>query len=140
ESVGEVIKVGKKDVEVVFGDLKSKIKINRLEKVSRGMLKKIEKEMISTFRGIDINKRQAEFSPDIDVRGKRAEEAITILGNFLDNAILFGAPSVRIIHGKGDGILRQILREELKTYREVRSCKDEHADRGGAGISVVEFH
>ena len=140
ESVGEVIKVGKKDVEVVFGDLKSKIKINRLEKVSRGMLKKIEKEMISTFKGIDINKRQAEFSPDIDVRGKRAEEAITILGNFLDNAILFGAPSVRIIHGKGDGILRQILREELKTYREVRSCKDEHADRGGAGISVVEFH
>jgi DNA mismatch repair protein MutS2 len=58
----------------------------------------------------------------------------------LDNAILFGVPSVRIIHGKGDGILRQILREELKTYREVRSCKDEHADRGGAGISVVEFH
>ena len=75
----------------------------------------------------------------MDLRGKRVEEALAIVGGFLDDALLFGVPVVRIIHGKGDGILRQVLREEMKTYREITSAHDEHADRGGAGITVVEF-
>jgi DNA mismatch repair protein MutS2 len=140
QSVGEVIQIGKKDAEVIFGDLKSKIKLHRLEKISKGVLKKIEKESASPIRGIDINKRKANFSQDLDVRGKRAEEALAILAGFLDDAILFGNPSVRLIHGKGDGILREIYREELKSYREVKSYHDEHADRGGSGITVVEFY
>lgn len=139
ESVGEVLKINKQDLEVMFGDLKSKIKLKRLEKISRGALKKIEKEYSSSLRGIDIIQRKAHFSHDIDVRGKRAEEAIVILGRFIDDAILFGTPSVRIIHGKGDGILREVLREEMKSYKEIGSCRDEHADRGGAGITIVEF-
>ena len=140
QSVGEVLQIGKKDVEVIFGDLKSKIKLNRLEKISKGTLKKIEKEHTSTFKGIDINARKANFKQDLDVRGKRADEALMVLGGFLDDAILFGTPNVRIIHGKGDGILRQVLREELNSYQEVRAFHDEHADRGGAGITVIEFH
>ncbi len=140
QAVGEVMQIGKKDAEVIFGDLKSKIKLSRLEKISRGTLKKLEKENSSPIRGIDINKRKAQFSPNLDVRGKRADEALVILAGYLDDAILFGSPSVRIIHGKGDGILREIFREELKSYREVRSFYDEHADRGGSGITVVEFH
>ena len=139
QSVGEVLQIGKKDAEVMFGDLKSKVKLNRLEKISRGALKEIEKKQSFSIKGININERLANFHPDLDLRGKRAEEALRILGGFLDNAILFGTPSVRIIHGKGDGILREVLREELKTYKDVRSCYDEHADRGGAGITVVEF-
>jgi DNA mismatch repair protein MutS2 len=123
----------------MFGDLKSKVKLNRLEKVSRGVLKKMEKKQSSPIKGININERLAQFSQDLDVRGKRAEEALRILGGFLDDAILFGTPVVRIIHGKGDGILRKVLREELKSYKEVRSCYDEHADKGGAGITVVDF-
>jgi DNA mismatch repair protein MutS2 len=62
-----------------------------------------------------------------------------ILSGFIDDSILFGMSSVRIIHGKGDGILRQVMREELRIYKEVHSFHDEHADRGGAGITVVEF-
>lgn len=140
QSVGEVVKVSKKDVEVIFGDLKSKIKFSRLEKISRGALKKMEKVNASSIGGIDINKRKAQFRQELDVRGKRADEALLILAGYLDDAILFGSPSVRIIHGKGDGILREIFREELKTYREIRNYHDEHADRGGSGITVVEFH
>lgn len=140
QAVGEVMQIGKKDAEIIFGDLKSKIKLSRLEKISRGTLKKLEKENSSPIRGIDINKRKAQFSPNLDVRGKRADEALVILAGFLDDAILFGSPNVRIIHGKGDGILREIFREELKSYREVRTFYDEHADRGGSGITVVEFH
>lgn len=139
QSVGEVIQIGKKDVEVVFGDLKSKIKLARLEKISKGKSKKIEKVQSSSIRGIDMNARKANFKEDLDVRGKRADEALMILGGFLDDAILFGSPNVRIIHGKGDGILRQVLREELNSYHQVGSFHDEHADRGGAGITVIEF-
>jgi DNA mismatch repair protein MutS2 len=136
-SIGEVLDVGKNDAEVIFGDLKSKIKITRLEKISKGEAKK--SEVRQGIRGINMIERRANFSSDLDVRGKRAEEALKIFSSFLDDAILMGTPSVRIIHGKGDGILRQILRDQLRTFKEVKHFHDEHADRGGAGITVVEF-
>lgn len=139
QSVGEVLKINKQNAEVIFGELKSKLKLNRLEKVSKGMLKKQEKESPSPLKGININQRKAHFSPDLDVRGKRAEEAVILVGKFIDDAILFGMPNVRIIHGKGDGILREVLRGELKSYKEVTAMKDEHADRGGPGITIVEL-
>ncbi len=138
-AAGEVVLIGKKAVEVMFGNLKSKVKVNRLEKVSRTALKKIEQSTSSSIKGIDINKRRSLFSTNLDIRGKRAEEALKLLSAYLDDAILFGAGNVRIIHGKGDGILREVLREELKGYKEINSWNDEHADRGGAGITVVEF-
>jgi len=137
ESIGEVLDISKKDAEVLFGDLKSKIKLNRLEKISKGKAKKSEKSQ--GVKGINLVERKASFNHDLDIRGKRAEEALIVVSGFLDNAILFGVPSVRIIHGKGDGILRQVMRDELRTYKEVRNFHDEHADRGGAGITVVEF-
>lgn len=139
DSVGEVMKIGKQDAEVTFGDLKSKIKLGRLERISKGAQKKLQKASASALKGINLNERKANFYEDLDVRGKRAEEAINLLMQFMDNAILFGSASVRIVHGKGDGILRQVLREQLRSFREVDSFHDEHADRGGAGITVIKF-
>ncbi|MCG8309703.1 MAG: Smr/MutS family protein [Cytophagales bacterium] len=139
QSFGEIVKILKKDAEVLFGDLKSIIKMNRLEKISKGAVKKIEKENASSIKGIDINTRKANFSHDLDLRGKRSNEALVALTGFMDDAILFGVQNIRIIHGKGDGILREVLRKEIKTYKEVKACYDEHADRGGAGITVVEL-
>jgi DNA mismatch repair protein MutS2 len=137
ESIGEVISIGKKDAEVIFGDLKSKLKLSRLERISKGQARKSDKTY--AIKGINLVERKANFVSDLDLRGKRAEEALMILSGFIDDSILFGMSSVRIIHGKGDGILRQVMREELRTYKEVQSFHDEHADRGGAGITVVEF-
>jgi DNA mismatch repair protein MutS2 len=137
DSIGEVLELGKKDAQVIFGDLKSKIKINRLEKISNTQAKK--KKERKPIKGINLVERRANFNNDLDIRGKRADEALMILNNFLDDAILIGTPNVRIIHGKGDGILRQVLREELRNYKEVKNFHDEHADRGGAGITVVDF-
>ena len=136
-SIGEVVEIGKNDAEVVFGDLKSKIKIGRLEKISKGEAKK--SVVRQGIRGINLIERRANFNSDLDVRGKRAEEALMIFSSFLDDAILMGTPSVRIIHGKGDGILRQVLRDQLRSFKQVKHFHDEHADRGGAGITVVEF-
>jgi len=139
QSVGEVLEIGRHDVSVLFGELKSKIKLIRLEKISRTKSKKIEKVKSAALKGIDINERKAQFSSDLDIRGKRADEALKIVAGFIDNAILFGTPSVRVIHGKGDGILREVSRNEIRSYQEVESIHDEHADRGGAGITVIEF-
>jgi DNA mismatch repair protein MutS2 len=107
--------------------------------VTKSEAKKAEKENFVAVKGIDMVERRANFNQDLDVRGKRAEEALQELERFLDNALLFGTHEVRIIHGKGDGILRTVMREVLKTRKEIKHFHDEHADRGGAGITVVEL-
>ena len=139
-TVGEVMDIKGKDAEIRIGELKSKVKLNRLEKISR---KEYRQEMATTesrpssMRGIDMNQRMADFSPKLDIRGSRGEEALGKVDNLLDNAMMFGVPELVIVHGKGDGILRQLIRNHLKTYPVVSQMKDEHADRGGAGVTIV---
>ena len=141
-TVGEVMDIKGKDVEIRIGELKSKVKLNRLEKISR---KEFRQEMTSgesrpsAMRGIDMNQRKAGFSPKLDIRGSRGEEALGKIDSLVDNAMMFGAPELTIVHGKGDGILRQLIRNHLKTYPIVADMKDEHADRGGAGVTIVEL-
>ena len=88
------------------------------------------------FRRVEDLRRQRCVA---DVRGKRGEEVYVILDQYMNDALLLGVPEVRILHGKGDGILRNLVKEQLKRYREVKLVQDEHADRGGAGISIVTF-
>ena len=87
----------------------------------------------------DIGKRKLAFSPQIDLRGVRTEEAIRRVTEFIDEAIVVEIDTLRILHGKGDGILRQMIREYLNTVDIVKSFRDEHLDQGGSGITVVEL-
>lgn len=140
-TVGEVMSVKGKDAEIRIGALKSNVKLNRLEKISR---KEYRQETASAdkpaaMRGIDMNQRLADFSTKLDIRGSRGEEALGKVDALLDNAAMFGVPELQIVHGKGDGILRQLIRNHLKTYKMVAYMKDEHADRGGAGVTIVEL-
>ncbi|MCU0444986.1 MAG: endonuclease MutS2 [Microscillaceae bacterium] len=135
-AIGEVLAIKGKDVEMMMGELKSNIKLNRLEKVSRKMERELKKEL-SAVKGVNINEKMANFSLNLDLRGKRGEEAMVELGNFMDDALLLNQQELRIIHGKGDGILRKLVRDLLKQYKEVASLQDEHADRGGAGVTIV---
>jgi DNA mismatch repair protein MutS2 len=73
----------------------------------------------------------------LDVRGMRVEELLPLLTRFLDDAVLLGQPEVRIIHGKGEGVLRKVVREYLSTLKALGNFRDEHADRGGEGITIV---
>jgi DNA mismatch repair protein MutS2 len=91
------------------------------------------------MQGIDLNNRMANFTLTLDVRGKRGEEVYVVLDQFLNDALLLGVPEIRILHGKGDGILRNLVKEQLKRYTQIKSVQDEHADRGGAGITIVTF-
>lgn len=140
EVIGEVIAIKGKDLEVMIGELKSNIKRNRLEKVSRRLAKSsVKKPKRENLQGIDINRKMAEFNSTLDIRGKRAEEVLPLLQNFIDEAVLFGMQEVRVLHGKGYGVLRDIIRQRLNEEPQVNSFADEHVERGGAGITVVSL-
>jgi len=86
-----------------------------------------------------INQRKLNFKPEIDIRGVRGEEAINQVRDFLDNALMVQHRSLRILHGKGNGILRQLVREYLSGMDVVKSYRDENIDLGGTGVTVVEM-
>ncbi|MDN5202598.1 endonuclease MutS2 [Fulvivirgaceae bacterium BMA10] len=141
DTIGEVMSIKGKDVEILIGELKSNIKLNRLEKVSKRQishkLKEIEKKPLT--KGIDLNKKRFDFSTNLDVRGKRVEEALPEVEAIIDDALMFGINEIKIIHGKGDGILREVIRDYLRNYSHVKKVRDEHVERGGAGVSIVEL-
>lgn len=141
-TLGEVLAVKGKDVEIRIGALTSKIKKNRLERVSKKAFKEMDKSLESPDTaggGFNISKRNIEFKPQIDLRGKRTEEALMAVDNLIDGATMLGVRELRVIHGKGDGILREMVRNHLRTYSQVNNIHDEHADRGGAGITIFEL-
>jgi DNA mismatch repair protein MutS2 len=140
-AIGEVLALKGKDVEIRIGDLKSTIKLSRLEKVSNKTYKAAtgEKKLKTSAKGIDMNERMLNFSFNLDMRGKRGEEALGLVDQFMDNAIMLGYDEIRIVHGKGDGILRTLVRNHLKGYSHVAGMHDEHADRGGAGVTIVKL-
>jgi DNA mismatch repair protein MutS2 len=140
-AVGEVIDLNVRNKEAVIsiGLLKSTIKLNRLEKISRKEYRAHTVENTPRMQGVDINEKAANFSYQLDLRGKRGEEALQEVDGFIDNAIMLGSPELRIVHGKGDGILRTLVRNHLRRYKQVQSLEDEHADRGGAGVTVVRM-
>jgi DNA mismatch repair protein MutS2 len=140
-AIGEVMAIKGKDAEIRIGDLKSTIKLNRLEKVSNRTYREAtgEKKLKTSAKGVDMNERMLNFSFNLDMRGKRGEEALGLVDQFMDNAIMLGYDELRIVHGKGDGILRTLVRNHLKSYSHVAGMHDEHADRGGAGVTIVKL-
>jgi DNA mismatch repair protein MutS2 len=83
--------------------------------------------------------RKQNFHQDIDVRGMRGDEAVDAVMHFIDDAILIGMSRVRILHGTGTGVLRQLIRQYLRTIPNVSHFRDEHGQFGGAGITVVDI-
>ncbi|MBR8536033.1 Smr/MutS family protein [Carboxylicivirga sediminis] len=139
---GEILKIQGKEATVAFGSLSTTVKINRLERVSNKAVKRANitnpNASISNV-GDKVRERKLTFKPDIDVRGKRTEEAIQLVLNHLDEAVICEASEVKILHGKGNGILRLMIREQLNTLPFVSSFRDEHVQYGGSGITIVEI-
>ena len=141
-SVGEVLSVNGNEITVAFGLLKSTVKADRLEKVSKNQIKKENSKatFISSQTTDDMREKQLNFKQEIDVRGMRADEALQAVTYFIDDAIQVGCTRVRILHGTGTGVLRQVIRQYLKTVPGVSHFQDEHVQLGGAGITVVELN
>ena len=87
----------------------------------------------------NVTKKMANFSPVLDVRGTRASDLLPLLQRFLDESVMLNQSSIKIIHGKGNGVLRQLVRDELKQWSQVSNYENEHVERGGDGATVVEL-
>ena len=140
-TVGEIMELTKKNAIVAFGNLLTTVSINKLEHLSAQEKKSLlKKKSGNNFKqSYELNKRRLQFKPGLDVRGKRADEALQMVTEFIDEAIMVGANEVKILHGTGNGILRHLIREYLATVDLVKKFKDEHVEFGGAGITIVEL-
>jgi DNA mismatch repair protein MutS2 len=132
ETTGQVIELIKDNVIIAIGDLRTVAKRKRVQKVSKSVVPKEVRRSMNSHTG-DI----ASFSPEIDVRGMRTEDALGAIERLFDRALMMGFGNLKILHGKGDGILRKMIRQYLKKYDQVDRMEDEHMDRGGDGITYV---
>ncbi|MDR1860680.1 MAG: Smr/MutS family protein [Bacteroidales bacterium] len=139
--VGEALEIIGKKAVVAFGNLRTTVAVSRLQRVSaneaRQQLRGTNRTIANIHR--DLSERRLSFKPELDVRGQRADEALANIQPFIDEALMLGVGELRILHGKGNGILKEVIRNFLKTEPQVRTCRDEHVQFGGAGITVVEM-
>ncbi|MDE6544832.1 MAG: Smr/MutS family protein, partial [Paramuribaculum sp.] len=140
-TAGRVIEINGKQATVIFGNLKTTVKVDRLRLTNSDPDKSLTRaaSFVSRSSSDEIRRRQLAFKPDIDVRGMRTDEAVQAVTYFIDDAIQFSAKRVRILHGTGTGALRQYIRNYLSTVPGVSSAHDEDVRLGGAGITVVEL-
>lgn len=141
DSIGVVEEVKGKRALVWFGSFKIRTGIDKLIMASQQEIKLFENNKTYQTKGIsvihDLNAKMADFRMSIDIRGKRSEEAREDLSKYIDQAILLRVHEVRILHGKGNGVLRDMVQEYLTETPEVIRIEDEKLERGGHGITVV---
>ena len=140
--IGEVLQVGKNSITISVGNITSKISPEQLERISNKefntALSKQPKPM-SNIHSQDFSQKRLNFKPSIDIRGERLVDALDIVARFIDDALMVGMDQVKILHGKGNGILKEEIRQYLKTVPGVTSCRDEDIRFGGSGITIVEL-
>jgi len=140
DSVGQIVGIKGKTAEVLFGGLKTIVKVDNLERAEAQTTKqkKVKAEAAEGYtRGMNITQRMADFTTTLDIRGEYAEDALTKVMNFTDEAIMLGIPEIKIIHGRGNGILRQVVRDYLYSVPEVASLGSEAEERGGDGATLA---
>lgn len=140
-AVGTIEKINGKRVTVQFGMVRSVIDAHKLVPAKQEKKETKQSFQVATYMSQDTQDRIKEthlnFHPEIDIRGMRGDEALDIITHYIDDAILVGASKVRILHGTGNGILRQLIRQYLHTVPQIISARDEDVRFGGAGITVV---
>ena len=146
-TVGKIESISGDMATAVFGGMKTKMRLSRLEHATASTEKDKTEERKENLASYGISKEtrktidahKSNFHQDLDIRGMRGDEALNAVQHFIDDAILVGMPRVRILHGKGNGILRQLIRQYVSSIPNVVHYADEHVQFGGAGITVVDF-
>ena len=132
-----------KSVAIIVGNITSKLTADKVERISSNEYKSAVKNLPSATKKIQVQdpaimERKLNFKPELDVRGERLQDALEKVMRFVDDAIMLDMPSVRIVHGKGTGVLHQEIQKLLKTMPGVQA-RDEHIQLGGSGVTVVTF-
>ena len=137
--VGEILSISDTDATILFDTVKLRTSPDKLRKVSRAEARKTQRRWQAGLIADELSEKAEHFDLTLDVRGKRAEEALDIVDKYLDEAKLLSIKEVSILHGKGNGILRKLIREKLSRMREVERFCDASLETGGAGITRVYF-
>lgn len=142
DTFGEVVEIKGKKAVVESNSIRMTIALSRLQGTQKKNIPVDKTSRInSRFQSIfdDINEKRKSFNPTLDLRGQRADEALMNLSHFMDDAQLLGEKELRILHGKGYGILKQMIREWLQGNKDVQSFRSERIELGGDGITVVQM-
>lgn len=133
ESIGEIVEIKKDKAELIIGSIKTKTKLDRLQKIGAGQKQNVRKYISNS----SFEERQKDFSSELDVRGLRTEEALKTIDSWLDSAIILGFTQLRLIHGKGHGILKNQIRSHLKGNSAIAKISYEAVNLGGDGVSLI---
>ncbi|MCI2081800.1 MAG: Smr/MutS family protein [Bacteroidales bacterium] len=139
---GEITMVSGKKVYIAIGSMISIMKTDNVERISNNEFKEAHRNdapVRSNFDNYALNERRMNFRPEIDIRGMRLNEALPAVQSFMDDALVIGIGKVRILHGKGTGVLREDVRKYVITIPGVAKVEDESYEQGGAGVTVVTF-
>lgn len=140
---GEVLEIERGDAIIAVGMGSSRVSLSKLEKLSSREFNRggqtIVKKRFSVVESDAISERRLNFKPTLDLRGERVEGALNLLTNFIDDAMMVGVGEVKILHGKGDGVLREEVRKYLRSMWGITNYRDEVLQQGGSGITVVNL-
>jgi len=141
QNIGEILELNEKNAVVAFGDIRTSISRDKLQKITNNEAKKIQRTYNQTIPNINkgMSEKRLSFKTEVDVRGQRTEVALQLIQSWIDDAIMLDFSELRILHGKGNGILKEMIRNYLKSEPAIKSFRDEHVQFGGAGITVVEI-
>lgn len=141
--VGEVSRVSNKSITVIIGNISSKLPLDRVERITsneyKSSVKAVARPVAASVQDTSITERKLNFKPEIDIRGERVADALEAVVRFVDDAIMLDMNSVRIIHGKGTGALREEVQKLLRATPGVTSVTDEDIRHGGTGVTIVTF-
>ena len=140
--VGEVSRVSSKSVTVIIGSISSTMSPDAVERISSNEFREISRKTFAKPQqkvDANITSRKLGFKPEIDLRGARLQEALDEVMHYCDDAQMLGIHSVRIIHGKGTGVLREEIQKFLRAMPGVESVADEDIRHGGTGVTIVTF-
>ena len=139
--MGEVSKISSKSVTVIVGNITSTMAPARVERISSNEFREASRKVFAPVQQrVDsaITERKLNFKPELDVRGERLADALDIVTHFIDDAVMLGVGNVRIIHGKGTGVLREEIQKYLRTIPGL-TVSDEDIRNGGTGVTLVKL-
>ena len=137
---GEVLRVDGKKASVAFGQMTTTLDLKKLERLSQNEYRSIQQPKPQVpAQNFGLSERRLQFKPAIDIRGARLDEALDTVNHFIDDAIMLDVNEVSILHGKGNGVLREEIRKFLKTIGGITAIQDAPLSQGGTGITIVHF-
>jgi len=140
-AIGEIISISSNSVSVAMGNIIMNITPDKVEKISQNAYKKLVKQNIAPVSSSStLSVKRLNFKPVLDVRGQRTTDALEQVIAYIDEAMVLGMHEVRILHGKGTGILKEEIRKYLKTFGPILTFNDEQEELGGSGITVVQIN